>query len=62
MVILSVTPKIFLTNFKDFFVNVGPKLMSDIQNTRKKFFNHNMRVTNSVLTKVLVMAILKFHH
>ena len=44
-----------------FFVNVGPKLASDIQNTGKNYYDylHNMRSSNMYMKPIFESDILK---
>ena len=42
-------------HFNDFFVNVGPKLASDIQNTGKNYYDylHNMRSSGMYMKPIV---------
>ena len=48
-------------HFNDFFVNVGPKLASDIQNTGKNYYDylHNMRSSSMYMKPIVESDILK---
>ena len=48
-------------HFNDFFVNVGPKLSSDIQNTGKNYYDylHNMRSSSMYMKPIVELDILK---
>ena len=55
------TPMTFLTNLTTFFVNVGPKLASSIQNTGKNYFDylHDMKSNSMFMKPIVELEIMK---